>query len=151
MKRCLTVMLCLLTFQLNAGLQQQAPSSESALTMMDSTKHAYDKRGDVDLEPLLDLKIGDTVAFKLEQEVVVGVVKQREFSPDTGLKLFGVFPGHNKAGFLFHFGAAQTVRGMLFFVDRNATYNLTLEESSKRLMLERRDIQPRTLPPVATK
>lgn len=149
MNKVCSVLLCLLTFNLEAGMQRA--SAPDALVATDSTKRAYDKDGDVDIEPLLELKIGDTVAFKIDNEIIIGKVEQRDISPDTGMKLFGTFPGHNKAGFLFHFGVVNTVKGLLFFVDRNATYNLTIDDASKRLRFERRDLQPRSLPPTASK
>lgn len=144
MKWCVAL-LCWMTLDVHAGMQRQSPPTTAAVT--DATKRAYDKDGDVDLEPLLDLKIGDSVAFKIGDEIVVGTVNQRDVSPGTGLKIFGTFPGHDKAGFLFQFGVANTVKGLLFFVGRNATYNLVIDEATKRLSFERRDLQPRAVPP----
>ena len=138
--------MCLMILDAHAGMQRQSPPST---TIAESTKRAYNEKGDVDLEPLLNLKAGDTVAFKVGDEIVVGRVERREASSDIGLKLFGTFPEHSKAGFLFHFGAANTIKGLLFFVDRNAVYNLILDETNMRLSFERRDLKPRETPPTA--
>ena len=147
MKRCLALMMCLMTSQLNAGLQRQTPATPIDTQLVDSAKKAYTKEGNVDLEPLLDLKVGDIVAFKAGEEIVVGTVAQRSLTPDDGLKIFGTFTSHTKAGFLFHFGPGNTVKGVLFFVDRNVTYNLAYNEATKQLVFERRELTLRELPP----
>lgn len=146
MKRCLALLMCL-SLPLHAGVQKQ---ESKAAVITSSTKQAFDKNGDVDLVPLVDLKVGDTVAFKVDNEIVVGTVTRQSITPEEGLKLFGEFGTSNKAGFLFHFGSQNTVKGMLFFADKNTIYNLSVDGEGKRIIFEKQIIAPRESIPNTT-
>jgi hypothetical protein len=138
----------MLTSTVHAGLQRQ-PTTTTQITA--DTHQAFDEHGDVDVKPLLSLKVRDLVAFKLGDEVVVGTITQRDMSRETGLKIFGTFADHGKSGFLFHFSPINndqvTIRGVLFFVDKNVMYNLGVDESHHRLYFERQELTPRQAPP----
>jgi len=133
-----------LSLPLLAGVHKQ---ESKAAVITSSTKQAFDKNGDVDLVPLVELNIGDTVAFKVDNEVVVGVVTIRSITPEDGLKIFGEFDTSNKAGFLFHFKlqneSQSSVNGLLFFPDKNVVYNLSVDEKRTRIIFEKQIIVPR--------
>lgn len=145
MKHCLIALLCLGCVSYAGFNKQQAPNS----AQVSATKRAYDEQGNVDLEPLVDLVVGDTIAFKIKDKIVVGTVKQRTTEPKKSLKLFGEFSDHNKSGFVFEFTSSSkdevTVKGIIFFVDLNKIYTLEHDKEKNILVFKEQNIAARSV------
>jgi len=128
-------MLCLIDV-CQAGFQKQQTSNVSSV-ISETTKKAYNNQGDVDLQPLGDIQVDERIAFKLNDRIIVGTVKQRKVDEQNTLKLFGVFDGSEKSGFIFEFKSIKkdeiNVKGVLFFVEINKIYSLQFNESKKTL------------------
>lgn len=144
MKRCMVLLVCFITSTLYAGMQRQQPISRADTRVVESAKRAYTKDGEVDLEPIVDLKVGDNIAFKLGDEVVVATIDKRDTTAESGLIIIGTFIGHNKAGVFFQFTPKNVIKGVLFFTEKNAIYNLSLDETTGRVYFKRQEIAPRT-------
>lgn len=135
MKHFFVIMLCLIGV-CHAGFQKQQTSNVSS-DISETTKKTYNAQGDVDLQPLGDIQVEEKIAFKLNDRVVVGTVKQRVIDEQNTLKIFGVFDGSEKSGFIFEFKSTKkdeiNVKGVLYFVETNKIYSLQLNESKKTL------------------
>jgi hypothetical protein len=146
MKTCLFVLWCLAQTAQGGAVKQDSPSLANQSSQQTAAK-AFDDEGNVVLAPLVELKPGDLVRFMIKDKIVQGTVKQRIVDPGTSLKIMGDFPGHDKAGFVFQFGAlddgSTTVKGILFFAEQNELYSLELDDKTKSLRFKQQEIKVR--------
>lgn len=146
MKRCLAILLCLACIS-HAGMVKQSPRIEQPSKQQ---KQAFNQQGEVELQPLVDSEEGESIAFKVKDKIILGVVKQKLVDPKLGIKIFGDFPGYEKAGFVFMFGSLPNgdavVKGSLFFVDTGKAYMLSFDADKKALIFKEQDITVREVP-----
>lgn len=143
MKNWFLALLCSLSIA-NAGLVKQTDSNSSQNLKVE--KKCFNDKEDLDLGPLLSVKNGDSVAFKVKGKIFTGIVKKIEADPEK-LKVIGEFPSENKAGFVFQFGKTKDnqieINGILFFAGSNKMFTLAYDEAKRVMYFREQNIEVR--------
>lgn len=143
------ILLISLSLPLYAGItravsntvQQQAPQA---------SKKAYKDDGSIDLEVIVDAKLGESITFKLPDTgtTTTGTITQVEGTPNKGLRVIGVFDERAKSGFMFYFKIEESksfLAGSLIFIDKGVAYQLKFKETDKTFYFEKQSIKPRDI------
>ena len=128
MKWCVVVLMMLMSA--HAGLRKQAPVPHITAEL-----NAYDAAGEIQLQPLVEAMVGQTIGFKIGSRIEVAVVEHHDAS-EQHLQIVGKFLLHADAGFVFEFDRLPDGRthitAVLSFMDRRKYY--TLEADARGMM-----------------
>lgn len=103
----------------------------------------YKESGEADLEKLVSVKEGQTVAFKLKDRIVVGIV-EKSLVDKGSLKIAGTFPKYKNSEFLFEFKKLPDkqvqIIGVLLFKNQLKYYTLEIDKETKLLYFEEKSL-----------
>ncbi len=112
-----------LLLPLNAGIKIK--EKESSSLSLDQVKQGTDNNGNINLELIARLKVGNLVSFKLSDRVVIGRVTRVDVVENESIKIIGIFDKELEAGFGFFFSAKEgKIGGTLSFEDGDLQYKL---------------------------
>lgn len=108
----------------------------------------FKESGETDIEKLVSVKEGQTVAFKTKEKVFVGVVEKYLVEKQT-LRIIGSFPNYKESRFVFEFKKLEDkqvqIIGILVFPDRFKYYSLELDKETKVLYFEEKNLEKELL------
>jgi hypothetical protein len=123
---------------LYAGVKKREKPESVNLSLGDNIKQGTDNLGNINLELIAKLKVGDLISFKLPTKEVIGKVTRIEFIEDELLKIIGIFEKEEDAGFGFYFNAKEgKVGGTLSFENGIIQYKLRFNEQKQFFYLEK--------------
>jgi hypothetical protein len=123
---------------LYAGVKKREKPESVNLSLGDNIKQGTDNLGNINLELIAKLKVGDLISFKLPTKEVIGKVTRIEFIEDELLKIIGIFEKEEDAGFGFYFNAKEgKVGGTLSFENGILQYKLRFNEQKQFFYLEK--------------
>ena len=123
---------------LYAGVKKREKPESVNLSLGDNIKQGTDNLGNINLELIAKLKVGDLTSFKLPTKEVIGKVTRIEFIEDELLKIIGIFEKEEDAGFGFYFNAKEgKVGGTLSFENGIIQYKLRFNEQKQFFYLEK--------------
>jgi hypothetical protein len=126
---------------LQAGVKKREKTESVNLSLNDTIKQGTDKLGNINLELIAKLKVGDLISFKLPTKEVVGKVTRIDFIEDELLKIIGIFEKEEDAGFGFYFSAKEgKVGGTLSFDNGSLQYKLRYNAEKQFFYLEKIEI-----------
>lgn len=135
-------LLGLLSLPLNAGIKIKEKESPSSLSL-DQVKQGTDILGNVNIEVIGRLNVGDLVSFKLTEKLLIGRVTKVDVVENESIKIIGVFDKEDKAGFGFFFSQKEgKIGGSLLFENDNITYRLRFNEDKKIFYFEKDQTPP---------
>lgn len=141
MKWCVVVLMMLMAHT-HAGMRKQEP-----LPDITAEANAYDAAGEIQLQPLIDLEVGQTIGFRVGTHVEVAVV-ERHVANAQHLLITGKFLKHHDAEFVFEFerlpGGATHITALLLFVDLGRYYTLESDTRGKMCFVEHNINEPET-------
>jgi len=128
MKWCVVALMLLMSA--HAGMRKQQPPPPITAEV-----NAYDAAGEIQLQPLVEALVGQTIGFKIGDQVEVAVVEHHD-ATEQHLQIVGKFLLHHDAGFVFEFDRLPDgkthITAVLSFMDRRKYY--TLEADARGMM-----------------
>ena len=133
------VAMMLVMGSIEAGIVKQQPQPEITAEV-----NAYDASKNVQLQPLIDAEVGQTIGFKLGERIVVAVKEHHNKTPQ-GFLITGTFLGRKKAGFVFEFSMLPDkqifIQGVLFFKDSLKFYTLEMNDKTREMFFLEHDME----------